>query len=359
MNISQKILHHRDTFNPRFKEYFENLNNRLSFPNKSIYPKICVDLIKDLSLVGGKRQRVAYLYEAFSLGQGTKITSSTEKHLTACAISIELLQTHLLIHDDIVDNSPIRRGSPTTLQHLIKKTKLDNNIPLGMAIMAGDIAAYLALDVLHSCNLPPKLLSKIVNIQTTAGIDTFLGQIFDLERDMPNTLFNEDSIIELADFKASRSSTLAPMLIGISLSSQDTTNNINIIRKYATSVGIAGQLQDDYLGMFGDPEKTGKSNISDLKEGKRTLLITKTLETCNNQEKKIISQVLGNPTINHKQANMVKEIIKKYHVDILLKKTAQKYAQLAYSEAKSWSHWNKEAVDFFAESAKWFINRTV
>jgi len=359
MNIKHKLLHYKNFFDPHFERYFNQLDIQLSSPHRSTYPQVCIDLIKDLSLTGGKRQRVAYLYEAFKLGQNGEAPPPTDEGLITCAISIELLQTHLLIHDDIVDNSPTRRGHPTTLQHLRKKTKLNNNVPLGMAIMTGDIAAYLAIQVLHHSNLHSDLLVKVAEIQTRAGIDTFIGQIFDLERDMHDTAFNEDSIISLADFKASRSSTLAPILIGISLSSQDTTSNIKRIRKYAIDVGIAGQLQDDYLGMFGDPNITGKSNISDLREGKRTLLITKTLEMCNDRESKIINQALGNPTINSKQASTVKRIIKKYKVDALLKQIARKHAQRAANEANSWSHWNRDAVDFFAESAKWFINRAV
>lgn len=359
MNVSKHISHYKDSFDHQFEQYFNQLNNKLSYPKASEYSKKCVELIRELSLTGGKRQRVAYLHEAFKLHRNAKISSKVKGYLEACSISIELLQTHLLIHDDIIDNSPTRRGVATTLNQLKKMLRLSNNIPLGMAIITGDIAAYLAIQVLLDSNIPKDQLNKIAKIQTQAGLDTFIGQIFDLERDIKGTIFSEDTLIELADFKAARSSTLAPMLIGISLSSQDTLENVERITRYATNVGIAGQIQDDYLGMFGDPLNTGKSNVSDLQEGKRTLLITKALEVCTKTEDAIISRSLGDPNISTEQANKIKMIIKKYSVDIKVKGIAEFYAKQASAEARSWSNWDKNSVEFFAESAEWFITRSI
>lgn len=357
MNMTEKLSHYKQSFDIKFADYFIDLIAELSLPEKSIYPQICIDLIRKLSLIGGKRQRVAYLYETFRLFNSE--VSLKNLNLIACAISIELLQTHLLIHDDIIDNSPTRRGVPTTLFSLQEMLNSKDSAPLGMAIMAGDIAAYLAIQVLLKNDLPASDLIKIIDVQLRAGLDTFHGQIFDIERDLPQTILTEVELAILADYKAVRSSTLAPMMLGLILAQQDSKENIDRITKYATNVGIAGQIQDDYLGLFGDATTTGKSSISDIKEGKHTLLIVHTLAQCTDKEKNFINGVLGNEDVLEVDVERVKTIVKQYKVDVLVKNIAKKYAQLASDEASSWENWNQEAVQFFVEASEWFVHRDI
>lgn len=295
MSMREKLSHYKEEFDIKFADYFNDLSNELSLPEKSVYPQICIDLIRELSLVGGKRQRVAYLYETFRLFNSE--VKLNDLNLIACAISIELLQTHLLIHDDIIDNSPARRGIPTTLFSLKEMLDTEDKAPLGMAI--------------------------------------------------------------LADYKAVRSSTFAPMMLGLILASQDSKENIDRITRYSTNVGIAGQIQDDYLGLFGDETITEKSNSSDVKEGKHTLLIVNTLAQCTDEEKEFINAVLGNDNVVEADIEKVKEIVKRYKVDVLVKNIAKKYAQLAADEAQTWEDWNQEAVEFFVEASEWFVNRNI
>ena len=326
------------------------------YPQQSEFVPKCITLIKELSLRGGKRQRVAFLYESYKLFG--KISDTD--FLKACAISIELLQTHLLIHDDLIDNSPTRRGGPTTyfaLKELLSSKGVDPVSAPSLTILTGDVAAFLVVDVLlREENFPVKMLRKIIDIQISAGLSTFFGQIFDLERDTLKSLSEKD-LTTLAEFKAVRSSALAPMLIGLALAKKDTTVNVSRVTLYATQIGIAAQIKDDILGLFGNPDVTGKSNISDVREGKRTFLVLHALKHCDSKDKRFIESILGNSNVSDKDLIKFKKIVKKSGALDHAETLAKEYAERAIREVSLWGNSNKDAATFFSEISNLAIHR--
>ena len=351
----QKLEYYKEKFEPVFVEYFNRIKKEKKYPSASQLVPESLTAIQKLSLRGGKRQRVAFLYESFHLFSSKK----EDSFLKECAISIELLQTHLLIHDDIIDNSPTRRGGPTVhieLANILSEKKLDIHKAQALAILSGDITAYLAIDVLLENNdISAGQLKKIIGLQISAGLDTFLGQIFDIERDM-SLEFSENDLVILADFKAVRSSTLIPMLIGLVLSYTDDASHCASIGRYALNIGIAAQIQDDILGLFGNPNVTGKSTTSDISEGKRTLLIRSVLERCSKKDILFIESVLGKKVSNDDVEKVKKLIINSGSYDYVVD-VAKKYAMKATDEVKKWHDSNQDSRQFFNDIAMWAINR--
>lgn len=356
MNAQEKLVFYKNSFDKIFREYFKDLDIVFKYPHQSEFIPKCITLIKELSLRGGKRQRVAFLYESYKLFGKTSDTD----FLKTCAISIELLQTHLLIHDDLIDNSPTRRGGPTTyfaLKKLLFNKGIDIVSASSLTILTGDIAAFLVVDVLlRKENFPGKMLRKIIDIQISAALNTFSGQIFDIERDTLKNLSEED-LTTLADFKAVRSSGLAPMLIGLTLAGKDTAANVSKVTRYVTQIGIAAQIQDDILGLFGNPDVTGKSNISDVKEGKRTFLVMHTLKHCDLKDRRFIESILGNSNASDKDLTKFKKIVEKSGSLDYAKTLAKKHAERAIREVSLWNNANNGAVNFFSEVSNLAIHR--
>jgi len=354
--IWDRLSDYQRWFEPAFKDYLRSRSvaGADNYPAGSSMSAECLELITDLALRGGKRQRVAFLAETTKLFNGEVPPSK----LLDAAISVELLQTHLLIHDDIFDDAPLRRGQPSTYAAYKELYPDDTRLSRSLAILAGDIAAYLAIQVItDSQELTPDEANSIIAIQTKAGLNTFHGQIFDFERDRHSRMADE-RLYELADYKAVRSSTWAPMRIGLVLAGADTTTNQNRIFQYARAVGIAGQLQDDYLGLFGDESTLGKSTTADLAEGKRTLMINHTLEHCLSQESNRLESILKQRGATESEAEWVRWLIRKYKSDNYLIERMKHWADQAQREAESWQDLDKAAIKFFSAMANWFIKRT-
>lgn len=354
-DLFNKISSYKASFDKSFSDYLSELKRTQDFPKSSKDVALALDLIEDLSLGGGKRQRVAFLYESYKLFSGKEPSAEDEKVLLQVALSIELLQTHLLIHDDIIDNSPSRRGRSSTIASL--NDKKSKSVALGEALLAGDIAAYLAIDVLLSSDIPDDLRRNLIDVQIQGGLGTFYGQIFDLERDdtSPEKLSTKDFEV-LADFKAVRSSTYAPMALGL-LVAGGKEKDLERIRDYALFVGIAGQLQDDYLGMFGDEKVTGKSSLADLKEGKNTLLITHSMKRLSLSDKDFLFTCLGNKDSTEEDLRKVVSLLRGVGSDTFLKEESIKNAKKAVARVDSWSNWDEEAKEFFRGAAMWFVER--
>ena len=351
---ADRIAYHKRFFDPKFEEYFTGLKTELDLPEGSLWSKKALELLQKFSLAGGKRQRVAFMYEACGLIESGEEDVQNASNKLWTAISIELLQSHLLIHDDIIDESELRRGQPTV--HITLTGTMNTRQARSVALLAGDISAYLAINSLLNAN--GEISNKLISAQLNAGIETFWGQIFDLERDSGEVLTKQQSLV-LADYKAVRSSTYAPMLLGLILASSDTPKNIARIREFAFACGIAGQLQDDYLSIFGDSKVTGKSVLTDIKEGKRTLMVTHTLSKCDRAEKRKLDSILGNDKITNDEAKWCRDLFKKYKADDMIRSEAFGWAKKAKNSALNWSDWNQSSVKFFVGVAEWFAERNL
>ncbi|MDD5253682.1 MAG: polyprenyl synthetase family protein [Candidatus Nanoarchaeia archaeon] len=279
------------------KELISFLNKKLE-ENKKIHPSVkeIIENITEYTMRKGKRIRpltAIFAYKCFK----------DDDKIILPSLSLELIQSYLLIHDDIMDKSDLRRGLPTI--HKIYEKK-DKSLGNPAAILAGDIcSSYIYYPVLNS-GFNPEEKIKAINYISWILERECLGQSLDV---IPNFKeLKERDIWNIYELKTATYTMQGPIYLGAVLANAPE-EKIKKLQAYAYNIGVAFQLQDDINGIFNDVKETGKTN-SDAKEGKKTLLIIKTLELCNKKEKEFILEKWGTENISQKELEKIKEIIK-------------------------------------------------
>lgn len=206
---------------------------------------------------GGKRLR-----PLLSLVSCQMFDGNIEESLVP-AVSLEMFHNFTLIHDDIMDKAPIRRGKPTVYQ------KWNDNV----AILSGDTLFAMAYD--HLMNYPKDHLRDLIKLLNQTAIGVCEGQQLDMDFEKQETV-SIDEYIEMIRLKTA-------ILIGACLKAGAITadaspENQQKIYYFGEQIGLAFQLMDDLLDVFGDVSKFGKTNGGDIKENKKTFLYLKSLE---------------------------------------------------------------------------------
>ncbi|MFD5547685.1 polyprenyl synthetase family protein [Streptomyces goshikiensis] len=362
----ERVLGHRTRFDARFGQYFDSLAGRFDLPVPSRYVPRCLDLLRDLSMRGGKRLRVVLLYEAARL-----VTTEEVPGLVEAALSIELLQTHGLVHDDIIDDAPLRRGGPSTYYAYRREFPGHGATALGLAVLAGDLAGFLSTQVLLEAEAPVALRQALLGVHTRTAAETVAGQIADLERDA-HALPDEEFLHIVTDFKSARYSILAPLTMGLLAAGEDPAPHRARLHRYARLVGISEQMRDDCLDLFGPfgegagsdavagaaPAVADKSTGADIRSGRRTYAVRAVLAAATGADAALVEAALGDPRCPDATLERIREIARAAGVDGRLKAEIRRHAEEAAAEAASWEpYWRAEAVEFFRGLPMWNVDR--
>ncbi|MEU8977053.1 polyprenyl synthetase family protein [Streptomyces sp. NPDC058251] len=352
--IRARLVGYEHRFAALFEEYFQGLSGAVDAPSFSRFTPECLGLLRDLSLRGGKRMRVALLFEAARL-----VTDEPVEGLDAAALSIELLQTHALVHDDIIDDSPTRRGGPSTYYAYREKFPRNPQAALGLTLLAGDLALALSLQVLLNSEASLAVRQAMVEVQTRAASATFVGQIIDMERDFA-TSPGEEVLHHVAEYKSARYSVLAPMQLGLLAAGEQPAPFEPELRRYARLVGISAQMRDDYLDLFGDAETMGKPTGTDIRDGRRNYTVHAILAAATDSERALVESALDNGVCTPQTIAAVREIGHSCGAERKLRADMRRYADLAAAEAAGWrSRWREEAVAFFEYLPLWGVERAL
>jgi geranylgeranyl diphosphate synthase type I len=238
-------------------------------------------LIEDFILDGGKRIRAAFTYYGYRAAGG----EDGENILFASA-AIEILHNFFLINDDIVDKSDFRRGLPTIHARykqiyenkgLISNFNNDGKIdlPYSMAIITGNICCALAYEALVESGFQADKILQVLEMMYEIIKFTAVGQLLDIVKATSRKATEED-VLRIHYLKTAKYSVEGPLCVGAILKGT-TLSVLDSLSRYAIPVGMAFQIHDDILGIFGTEEQAGKSIASDTKEGKQTLLTVKAL----------------------------------------------------------------------------------
>ncbi|MFJ8146409.1 polyprenyl synthetase family protein [Streptomyces sp. NPDC096048] len=349
-----RVARYERRFNTLFAEYFDTLGTTLDAPRFSRFTPDCLELLRDLSLRGGKRMRVVLLHEAARL-----VSDEPVEGLDAAALSVELLQTHGLVHDDLIDDSATRRGGPTTYYAYRERFPRHPRAALGLTVLAGDLALALSLRVLLDADLPVEVRQAMVEVQTRAATDTFVGQIIDLERDFASDVPDDEVLHNVADHKSARYSVLAPLYLGLLAAGGQPASYDTELRRYARLVGICGQMRDDYLDLFGDEAAMGKPTGTDIREGRHSYTVARLLSVVSGAERAVVEEALGNPACTAETVAAVREIGERRGVADRMRADMREYAEQARLVAEGWRpRWREEAVAFFERLPRWSVERT-
>ncbi|MFI7275907.1 polyprenyl synthetase family protein [Streptomyces sp. NPDC049879] len=346
-----RVAGHRARFEALFAAWFAGVEERFDVPPLTRFPRRALDLLRDQSLRGGKRLRVAVLYEAARLVQDG---DGRPAGLDEAAVAVELLHTHGLVHDDIIDGSATRRGAPSV--HAAYRAEFPTarfpdgeRTALGLAVLAGDLAAFLSVDAVLTAPAPASVRQAMTEVLVRAGAETVAGQMADLERDF-HPLPDAELLHTVAEFKSARYSVLAPLRLGLIAAGEDPAAHTERLRRYAVPVGILGQLRDDWLDLFGDEAATGKPAGADLREGRRTYAVRALLAAADRAERATVEAALGDRECAPETVARIREIAVRRGVDASLRADMQRWARAAAAEAAGWRGlWRADAVAFFAQ----------
>lgn len=265
----------------RLESYFHEVEKK---PVSSLFDtrasSILLDQVRSLTLRGGKRLRAALLVQTAALFDAR---AEEQQAVIDAAAALELLHTYFLIHDDIMDDDEMRRGGPSVHVALSQEVG-DPNMGRGLAILAGDLAASLKQVLLTGMDLDESRRRRVDQIFAAVHLDVVHGQALDMLGKTP--------ALEVAVHKTASYTTVGPMAAGAALAGAPESDIVHLA-KVALPLGIAFQLRDDLLGVFGSSIATGKPVGTDLKKGKQTYLFEKGLELADERQRGIIDAVVG------------------------------------------------------------------
>ena len=213
----------------------------------------------DVALRGGKRVRPV-MVAAGAIACGGEKNEAT----LAAGVALEVLHAYLLVHDDWMDDDEVRRGGPSA--HAALRERFDSRqIGDACAILAGDFGQAFAFEALAALPVPAARALAAVSEVSKMLADVVSGQILDVRG-------SATDVEMMHRLKTSTYTTMTPAVLGAILAGADVETR-EALRAAMDPLGVAFQLRDDWLGTFGDPEKTGKSARTDLRRGKRTALV--------------------------------------------------------------------------------------
>lgn len=250
--------------------------------------EVLVSAVRDLCMRGGKRLRPALLVAGY---RAASATAPLEPALDA-GVALELLQAYFLIHDDWMDGDRVRRGGPAVhamLGRHFRSAELGDRA----AILAGDYAAALAAEAVAQIPMAPARLQRVSAAFATMQLDVVAGQQLDL-------VGKAARVETVYTLKTTAYTVRGPLRMGALLAGA-SPRLLSAIDRFSEPLGIAFQLRDDLLGAFGDPARTGKPLGTDLKTGKRTLLLELALKQARGPARQLLKGVLGNPAATRSQ----------------------------------------------------------
>jgi geranylgeranyl diphosphate synthase type I len=246
------------------------------------------------SVRGGKRLRAAFCYWGF---RSVRAEVADEPALVRAAAALELLHASALVHDDYMDSSDTRRGRPAThkaFEALHRRhgwTGSPEQYGASAAILLGDLLLSWSDQLLRECGLPRAAVDQALPFFDTTRREVITGQFLDVSVQARGESDVEQAMRVLR-YKSAKYSVERPLHVGAALAGADP-GTLEALTRFGLPLGEAFQLRDDLLGVFGDPEVTGKPAGDDLTEGKRTVLVALALGGAPAPEAKRLDSALG------------------------------------------------------------------
>jgi geranylgeranyl diphosphate synthase, type I len=241
--------------------------------------------VEDFVLSGGKRLRPAFAY----WGWRAVATGDPDRGVLLLFSALELLHASALVHDDVMDASATRRGRPTTHMHFAALHRDRNwrgspeRFGISAAILVGDLAHAWADDIVlrvSATGLSPDARQRVQRVWADIRTEVLGGQYLDLlaEVSIPASAAESiESAMTVATYKTACYTVTRPLQLGVAAAA-DRPDVGAAFGQFGTDLGVAFQLRDDVLGVFGDPAVTGKPSGDDLRSGKRTVLVAEAME---------------------------------------------------------------------------------
>lgn len=266
-------------------------------------------------LAGGKRLRPAFCYWGWRGAGGADISADAlGGGIATAAASLELLQASALIHDDVMDASDTRRGQPS-VHRRFEGMHRDAGWPgsaapfgEGAAILLGDLCLAWSAEMYDASGLDEAALRRGRPVYDLMRTEVISGQYLDM-LESARGCGTVETALRVVEFKSAKYTIERPLHLGAALAGAGPAL-VGALSAYGLPLGIAFQLRDDVLGVFGDPAETGKPAGDDLREGKRTVLVALALERATLDQARTVDRLLGDPGLDGGGVTELREIIK-------------------------------------------------
>nr|WP_246849077.1 polyprenyl synthetase family protein [Aquimarina sp. U1-2] len=274
-------------------------------------PKNLYEPIAYILSLGGKRLRPTLVLMA------TEIFGGSYKEALDAALAIEVFHNFSLIHDDIMDAAPLRRGEETVHE------KWDVNT----GILSGDAMLINAYQLFE--NYEGNTFKELAQLFTKTAIEVCEGQQYDIDFETRDDVTIPE-YIKMIEYKTAvlvgAAMKMGAIIAGVS------THSSNSIYDFGRLLGLAFQLQDDYLDAFGDPDTFGKQIGGDIIENKKTFLYLKSLEYASKDEKKQLAGLFSlNPDDPSDKISTVKHLFESTGAKERTRKEIEQYTQKAFA----------------------------
>ena len=286
-----------------------------------------VHLMAGQMLCGGKRMRPAFCVWGYVAAAGIP-TDFELKPLLAAAGSLDVLHVSALVHDDLMDSSDLRRGRPAAHRQFealhANAGWLGDSAAFGKAgaILLGDLLVMWSAQMLHGAGVEQSALERTLPIVEAMRTEVTCGQYLDMVaqahplRQRAPAIGSLRPTIELAlddasrvvEYKAARYTVQRPCQMGAALGGGNDELYF-ALGAYGSPLGRAFQFRDDLLGVFGDPQITGKPAGDDLREGKRTVLVAHSYAHASDAGQKLLLQRLGDPGLDETGISELQQVI--------------------------------------------------
>jgi geranylgeranyl diphosphate synthase type I len=274
----------------------------------------CAELVDSIGLLvrGGKRLRPAFCYWGWRGASGP-----ADDAVIPAAAALELFHAAALIHDDLMDGSDTRRGMPSVHRRFEQIHRDegwqgdDERFGLSGALLAGDMCLVWADQLLATSPVPPARAHAGAAVFNQMRTELLGGQYLDVLTQSAPPPDPQAAALRarlVIRYKSAKYSIEHPLLLGGTLAGA-SDSVLATYSAYGLALGEAFQLRDDVLGVFGDPEETGKPAGDDLREGKRTVLIALTLQRSTPEQATLIHRLLGDPQLDAGGVSLLQSVI--------------------------------------------------
>lgn len=279
-----------------------------------------VKVLQEFVMRGGKRIRpfltvLAYQY-ATSVHESAQSQLKDHPNVFQAAACVEIHHLYILNLDDMADRDVLRHGGPTLEEYygtkIFGKWSDAKHHGQTFSSIAGALLNSYTWEILRTSGFDPQIILNVMGIITESLFtDTVLGwQIHYFQNNQTIAESTEERFLKGLEYVTSRYTFVGPLNIGLTLAGKKPNSEIQkVFIEYGKHIGIAFQIQDDILGLFGDPNQTGKAVGNDVREGKKTLLIQRAYRNGNAEQRTFLESVIGTE-LTVEQLQKVQTIVK-------------------------------------------------
>lgn len=296
-----------ETFRPRVEAVLADVLDRQLNAASSEHSRRLLAATREFTLRGGKRLRPLFCHWGWRGAGGV----GSEDDVLSAAAAIELFHTAALIHDDLIDNSDLRRGLPT-LHRVLQGLHRDagwrgdsDEFGRSAALLAGDGCLVWSEELFHSRRLGPRP-ERARSLYARLRAEVVHGECLDMIGEASGSSIDEAR--DIARYKTAGYTVRYPLQIGGLLAGADD-DLLAAYDGFGRLIGEAFQLRDDLCGCFGDPLVTGKSIIDDARQGKPTVLVAAARALAGPAERTRLEQVYGSGQITEGEAAELRDLL--------------------------------------------------